>query len=147
MCNRNNSACVTAIKMLDSVPLRFMRRRLYMKYIRFAFSLFLIPMFFSCQSQKKLGLEVNLNNEAHYESQDGEMFVAKFYSLSDNSLYFAKVQNEKGETLTLSRAISASGERYIDALERTEFWTKGDEAFFIIKNDDGTETRVALTAR
>lgn len=120
-----------------------------MKFVKPFYSvlLFSLILFFAgCKNKnQEKPLRVVLNNEANYISEDGETFRAKFYSLSDNSLYFAKVQDSSGKTLTLSRTISASGERYVDLLERTEFWTKADEAFFITKNDDGTETYTNLS--
>lgn len=127
----------------------------------FVFCLLLImPIFQSCQKNNQkltadLITEVNFKiddfsfNEnvenAIFSANDGDSFLsAKFYSLSDKSLYFVKIfgfselaenksvanemiSNAK-KSLTLTRAISASGERYIDETGGIEFWVKGDAA-------------------
>lgn len=104
--------------------------------------LFLAFVFSGCQ--EKSGLKVNLNNEVQYKSEEGLVYDAKFYSLSDRSLYFVKLQVEGEEPLTLTRAISASGERYVDSTQRIEFWTKSDWAF-VLESDGENAKTVNLT--
>ncbi len=130
-----------------------------MKNLRyFVFSFLLIPIFLSCQSTK---LNAKLTNEVNFKADDGSIFLAEFYSLEDNSLYFVKLSRladdnfaEKSEnfvaetgnlklegenfaelneifaqkSVTLTRAISASGERYVDETGKIEFLLKGNEA-------------------
>lgn len=105
-------------------------------------SLFIVFAFSGCQ--KKSDLKVNLNNKVQYKSEDGLVYDAKFYSLSDQSLYFVKLQAEGKEPLMLTRAISASGERYIDSTQKIEFWTKSDWAF-VLESDGENARTVNLT--
>lgn len=85
-----------------------------------------------------------MNNEVEYKSEEGLVYDAKFYSLSDQSLYFVKLQVEGEEPLTLTRAISASGERYVDSTQRIEFWTKSGWAF-VLESDGENAKTVNLT--
>lgn len=48
------------------------------------------------------------------------------------------------KTLTLTRAISASGERYVDETGKIEFWLKGNEATLTFYFDDESEILVKL---
>lgn len=89
----------------------------------------------------------NVENAIFSANAGDSFFNAKFYSFSDKSLYFVKVSGLSGfaelaenksianemlinakNPLTLTRAISASGERYIDETGGIEFWLKGDSA-------------------
>lgn len=104
--------------------------------------LFLAFVFSGCQEKSEL--KVSLNNEVQYKSEEGLVYDAKFYSLSDQSLYFVKLQVEGEQPLTLTRAISASGERYVDSTQRIEFWTKSDWAF-VLESDGENAKTVNLT--
>lgn len=106
------------------------------------FILLLITICFGCKTNSNL--KVNLNYQAIYTTQDNSKVKADFYSFSDESLYFVKVHIQD-KTITLSRTIAASGERYIDITERIEFWAKGDTAFLDYQNENGTKTRIDLT--
>lgn len=97
-------------------------------------------LLFGCH--KAESLRVNLNYQATYKTtgdSDVSEFKADFYSLSDKSLYFVKV-NDGNKTYTLTRTISASGERYIDETQKIEFWTKGETAFIEELDSDGNGT-------
>jgi len=63
---------------------------------------------------------VHIGQPVHYRSQNGDSFVARYGSLSDNSLDFAKVQMPDGGEYTLPQVASASGVRYTD--ERDLVW-------------------------
>jgi membrane-bound inhibitor of C-type lysozyme len=54
--------------------------------------------------------------------------VAKYFSLSDNSLHFVKLTLPDGQEVTLPNVLSASGARYTSDTDLT-WWTKGDVAF------------------
>ena len=116
-----------------------------MKKLFTAVFIFLSAMlFFACH--KAESLSVNLNYQATYKAADSSEIKADFYSLSDNSVYFVKV-HIGDETLTLTRAVSASGECYVDEMQRTEFWTKGETAFIEELGQDGSGTgkRINMT--
>jgi membrane-bound inhibitor of C-type lysozyme len=65
-------------------------------------------------------LKVHIGQPVHYRSQNGDCFVARYGSLSDNSLHFARVQMPSGREYTLPQVVSASGVRYTD--ERDLVW-------------------------
>ena len=65
-------------------------------------------------------LTVNIGQPVHYTSSDGDRFVARYGSLSDNSLHFVKVQMPDGREYTLPQVVSGSGVRYTD--ERDLVW-------------------------
>jgi membrane-bound inhibitor of C-type lysozyme len=62
--------------------------------------------------------------------------VARYYTLSDNSLHFVKLLMPDGREYTLPNAVSASGARYTDDRELV-WWTKGDSAFVQTRDRNG----------
>ena len=71
-----------------------------------------------------------------YRCEGGERIVARYYSLSDNSLDFVKVMLPDGREVTLPQAMSASGVRYTNDFEWV-WWTKGDSAFAETRSPNG----------
>jgi membrane-bound inhibitor of C-type lysozyme len=71
-------------------------------------------------SSHETELKVHIGQPVHYRSQNGDNFVARYGSLSDNSLHFARVQMPGGREYTLPQVVSASGVRYTD--ERDLVW-------------------------
>lgn len=71
-----------------------------------------------------------------YRCKGGERIVARYYSLSDDSLDFVKVALPGGREVTLPRALSASGVRYTNDVEWV-WWTKGDSAFAETRTPNG----------
>ena len=71
-------------------------------------------------SSHEAELNAHIGQPVHYRSQNGDHFVARYGSLSDNSLHFAKVQMPGGREYTLPQVVSASGVRYTD--ERDLVW-------------------------
>lgn len=62
-------------------------------------------------------LTVQLGKPIYYKSPNGEVFVATYGSLSDDSLHFVKVKLPDGQRYTLPQVLSASGVRYSDDRE------------------------------
>ncbi len=91
-----------------------------------------VPLLQGCG--KKSELKAELVHESVYTTEDS-MFTARFYSLSDRSLYFVKVQFND-EEMTLSRALSASGERYVDETGKIEFLVKENEAQLLVLSSE-----------
>jgi membrane-bound inhibitor of C-type lysozyme len=71
-----------------------------------------------------------------YRCEHGERIVARYYSLSDNSLNFVKVLLPEGREYTLPQVVSGSGVRY-SADRDLVWWTKGDSAFAEVRGPNG----------
>ena len=83
-------------------------------------------------------LGVALHNVTIYACADNTKLQVRYYSLSDNSLDFVKV-NLNGKIYTLPHAVSASGAKYSDWHQLT-WWTKGDEGTVYAQNDGPEDT-------
>lgn len=88
-----------------------------------------------CITGERLG--VNLDEPLFWHNQNGERFVARYGSLSDNSLAFVKITLPDGEEVTLPRALSASGARYTDGRQFV-WWEHQGTVRIDIRRDDGT---------
>lgn len=118
-----------------------------MKFYRQIFVVFVLVLasvFVSCKGKSSdSSLKVDLISEATYKSEDS-LVSAKFYALSDKSLCFVKLQTNE-ESLTLTRAISASGERYVSESENVEFFVKGNEALIEYRDlENNSESKIEL---
>ncbi len=71
-----------------------------------------------------------------YSCDNGDRLVARYYSLSDESLFFVKVLFPDGKEYTLPQVVSASGARYTDDFEVC-WWIKGDEAYVEKRDGEG----------
>lgn len=89
-----------------------------------------------CASAKEETLTVLGGEPVNYTCENGEQIVARYYSLSDDSLDFVKVTMPDGQELTLPNAVSASGARYTDDREWV-WWTKGESAFAETRDESG----------
>lgn len=76
---------------------------------------------------KNFTLQVKKITDVVYENAEGKKLQVVFYSLSDNSLNFVKVNYDEKQ-YTLPQLISASGARYSDEFSM-EFWVKGNTAY------------------
>lgn len=74
------------------------------------------------------GLTVRGGDPVAYQCSKSERIVARYFSLSDDSLSFVKVSMPDGREYTLPNALSASGARYTDDRAMV-WWTKGNTAF------------------
>ena len=94
----------------------------------------------SCSSKvagsKTESLSVKGGEAVTYKTESGEEILARYYSLSDDSLHFVKLTLPDGKKYTLPNVMSASGARYTDDLELV-WWTKGDGAFAEMRSEDG----------
>ncbi len=79
---------------------------------------------------------VRLDAHAVYECDGTARVVAKYFSLSDNSLHFVKLTLPDGREFTLPNVLSASGARYTSDTDLI-WWTKGDSAFAEQRGPDG----------
>ena len=101
-------------------------------------SVFFVSFYINKKSTKSGNLAIKKISEAQYQSSDNKIVSADFYALSDDSLFFVKIVMPDKHELTLVRAVSASGVRYIDMIG-TEFFVKQDTAI-ISKTDYEAET-------
>jgi membrane-bound inhibitor of C-type lysozyme len=90
----------------------------------------------ACTSAKPDNLEVEGGEPISYQCEGGERIVARYYSLSDDSLHFAKVTMPDGQEYTLPNVLSASGARYTDD-HLWVWWTKGESAFAQTRDQSG----------
>lgn len=81
-------------------------------------------------------LSVRTGKRVVYQTENGQLITATYYSLSDGSLSFVKVKLPDGRERTLPRVLSASGERYTDDSDLV-WWTKGDRAFAETRGENG----------
>lgn len=78
-------------------------------------------------------LHVKLLSSVNYQCADKTKLSVRYYSLSDNSLYFVKIKlDTKGYTLPQTGA--GSGVKYSDGHQMT-WWTKGEEGTVYMQND------------
>lgn len=85
---------------------------------------------------KSTGLSVVGGEPVVYDAGEGRRITARYYSLSDNSLSFVKLELPDGSAITLPNLASGSGARYSDDLNLV-WWTKGDGAFAEKRDDSG----------
>lgn len=81
-------------------------------------------------------LTVSGGEPVTYVCANGDRLVARYYSLSDESLRFVKILFPDGREYTLPQVISGSGARYTDDGELL-WWIKGDEARAEIRDENG----------
>ncbi len=89
-----------------------------------------------CACPMSSGLIVLGGEPVVYQCENGLQIVARYYSLSDGSLNFAKVKLPDGKEFTLPNVLSASGARYTNEVEKV-WWTKGDSAFLQARDRNG----------
>jgi membrane-bound inhibitor of C-type lysozyme len=89
-----------------------------------------------CAGVKTVGLTVRGGEPITYQCQNGEKIVARYYSLSDDSLNFVKVTMPGGKVYTLPNVLSASGARYTNEIEMV-WWNKGRTAFVQERDKNG----------
>ena len=89
-----------------------------------------------CTGMGHKALTVRPQGREVYRCEGGERIVARYSSLSDNSLDFVKVLLPDGREVTLPQAMSASGVRFTDDREWV-WWTKGDSAFAETRSPNG----------
>jgi membrane-bound inhibitor of C-type lysozyme len=89
-----------------------------------------------CTGGKQDTLTVRGGEQVTYQCENGIRIVARYYTLSDSSLNFVKLQMPDGKEYTLPNAVSASGARYTDERELV-WWTKGDSAFVQTRGENG----------
>jgi len=89
-----------------------------------------------CAAAQVPGLTVTGGEAITYHCGDGAQIVARYYSLSDQSLDFVKVRLPDGAEYTLPQVLSGSGVRYSDDRELV-WWTKGASAFAEMRDQNG----------
>ena len=95
-----------------------------------------------CSGVQTTGLTVRGGEPVVYQCGNGEKIVARYYSLSDDSLNFVKVTMPGGKEYTLPNVVSASGARYTNEIELV-WWTKGRTAF-VQERDKNGDWQVAI---
>ncbi|MGZ4958564.1 MAG: MliC family protein [Methylomonas sp.] len=81
-------------------------------------------------------LAVRIGQPVRYKSPNGDVFEARYGTLSDDSLHFVKVKTPDGREYTLPQLLSASGVRYSDDRELV-WWNHQDKARVETRNADG----------
>lgn len=84
-------------------------------------------------AQPELGVK---GGEAVTYACGTQSIEARYYSLTDDSLNFVKLRLPDGRSYTLPQTVSASGVRYTDEFELV-WWTKGEEAFAEMRDENG----------
>lgn len=97
-------------------------------YLRLKVLLVGLVVLCGCSRSGEKQLTVQGGDPVVYACDGGVRITARYYSLSDNSLCFAKVVMPDQKEYTLPQAGAASGVRYTDGMTMT-WWTKGDTAF------------------
>ena len=83
----------------------------------------ILALFLSCcVTNLHRVLTVDIGPPVYYRSDDGNLFVARYGSLSDGTLHFVKIKMPDGQQYTLPQVLSASGVRYTDERELV-WWT------------------------
>lgn len=90
----------------------------------------------NCQCARKGALNVEGGELITYRCEGGEQIIARYYSLSDKSLYFVKLTLPDGQEFTLPNVMSASGARYTDD-RLWVWWTKGETGFAETRDENG----------
>jgi membrane-bound inhibitor of C-type lysozyme len=80
---------------------------------------------------------------ARFKCKDGTQGIVSYYSLSDKSLRFIKLQ-VGGQTHTLPQAVSGSGARYSDSVA-VEWFEKGDTA--LLNTDVGNDKSPSVSCK
>ena len=81
-------------------------------------------------------LTVEIRPPVYYSCDNGDQFVARYGSLSDDSLHFVKVKMPDGQEYTLPQVVSASGVRYTDERELV-WWTHQNTVRVDVRDTDG----------
>jgi len=89
-----------------------------------------------CQNCQSNELGVLGGDPVDYQCSGGDRIVARYYTLSDSSLNFVKVQLPDSEVYTLPQTISGSGARYTDEMLMV-WWVKGDSVTVQMRDDNG----------
>ena len=98
--------------------------------------IFLVIAFMGCTTKNKEKLYIELTQEVEYLCSDKSIVNARFYTLTDNSLGFVKVNMADVKEHTLPQVIAASGVRYSDEYS-IQFWVKGNTMTLYMKREDG----------
>jgi len=97
--------------------------------------LLLVITFTGCSTITKEKLNVELTQVVEYICSDESKINARFYTLTDNSLSFVKVNIVDGKEYTLPQVIAASGVRYSDEY-CLQFWIKGNSMTLYKMNEE-----------
>ena len=81
-------------------------------------------------------LAAQVGPAVYYRGDHGDQFVARYGSLADDSLHFAKVRMPDGREYTLPQAVSASGVRYTDDRELI-WWTHQQTVRVEVRDAEG----------
>ena len=95
----------------------------------------LVIAFTGCSTLAKEKLNLELTQEVEYICSDESKINVRFYTLTDNSLYFVKVKMVDGKEYTLPQVIAASGARYSDEYS-LQFWIKGNSMTLYKMNEE-----------
>jgi len=95
----------------------------------------LVIAFTGCSTLAKEKLNLELTQEVEYICSDESKINVRFYTLTDNSLYFVKVKMVDGKEYTLPQVIAASGARYSDEYS-LQFWIKGKSMTLYTMNEE-----------
>lgn len=89
----------------------------------------------SCFTNQHTVLTAEIGAPVYYRSEKGDVFAARYGSLSDGTLHFVKVKMPDGQQYTLPQIVSASGVRYTD--ERKLVWWTHQGTVRVDVRDEG----------
>lgn len=108
--------------------------------------LILTPLFFTTVlSAKPSNLHLKVISKVAYECEQKEKIIARYYTLSDDSLSFVKLRY-KNHSYTLPQIVSASGARYSD-LHEVEWWSKGNQATFTTLHQEAKNNTITCVEK
>lgn len=90
----------------------------------------------SCATSQHTVLTAEIGAPVYYRSEKGDVFVARYGSLSDGTLHFVKVKMPDGQQYTLPQIVSASGVRYTDE-RKLVWWTHQGTVRVDVRNEEG----------
>ena len=90
----------------------------------------------SCCTNLHTVLTADIGPPVYYTNDNGDLFVARYGSLSDGTLDFVKVKMPDGQEYTLPQVLSASGVRYTDE-RKLVWWTHQGTVRVDVRDADG----------
>ena len=106
----------------------------------------LVASLSGCNANPDQKLMVDIGPPVYYKGDKGDLFIARYGSLSDGSLDFVKLEMPDGQAYTLPNVISGSGVRYTDERQLV-WWLHQGTVRIDIRNADGNWHEGALELR
>ena len=109
-------------------------------------SILALSFLYGCSTNADPELTVDIGPPVYYTSNTGDLYTARYGSLSDGSLDFVKVEMPDGQAYTLPSVLSGSGVRYTDERQLV-WWLHQGTVRVDIRDADGTWKQGSLALR